>query len=270
VSYFRDKKVLMTGAASGIGRLVAQVISAEGGRLILWDIDAEGLRETADELATDPATYVVDLSRRADIADAAARVLKAEGAVDVLINNAGIVSGKPLLEIADDAIERTFAVNALALFWTTRAFLPAMIRQRSGHIVTIASAAGIAGTARMTDYCASKFAAMGFDDSLRMELKRLKHPVHTTVVCPFYISTGMFEGAKTRFPFLLPIITPEYATRRIVNAIRRRRRRLLMPRLVYTVYLVRLLPVSWYDAVMNFLGVTRSMDDFVGRGTNDG
>jgi len=257
----------MTGAASGIGRLVAQVIASEGGRLILWDIDAEGLRETADELATDPATYVVDLSSRTDIADAAARVLETEGAVDILINNAGIVSGKPILDIEDEAIERTFAVNTLALFWTTRAFLPAMIRQGSGHIVTIASAAGIAGTARMTDYCASKFAAVGFDDSLRMELKRLKHPIRTTVVCAFYISTGMFEGVRTRFSFLLPILTPEYATRRIVNAIRKRRQRLIMPRFVYAVYPVRLLPVSWYDAVMNFLGVTKGMDDFVGRTT---
>ena len=70
----------------------------------------------------------------------------AAGDVDILVNNAGIVSGQPLLELTDGQIERTFAVNTLALFWTTRRFLPAMKDRGSGHVVTVASAAGLIGT----------------------------------------------------------------------------------------------------------------------------
>ena len=176
-----------------------------------------------------------------------------------------VVSGKPLLEIPDAHIERTFSINTLALFWTTRAFMPAMLEQGHGHVVTIASAGGIVGTARMTDYCSSKFAAIGFDDSLRMECKRLGLPIHTTVVCPFYISTGMFEGVKTRFSWLLPIHTPAYAVRRIMEAIRKKKRRLIMPRFIYVAFPSRLLPVGAFDALLDFFGINKSMDDFVGR-----
>jgi all-trans-retinol dehydrogenase (NAD+) len=190
---FRDRTILVTGAASGLGRLMTRTMAAEGGRLVLWDVDAQGLQATRAELGssgTSVATYVCDLSDRAAIAAAAARTLADCGPVDVLVNNAGVVSGKTLLDASDRDIERTFAVNTLALFWTTRAFLPAMLERDRGHIVTIASAAGLVGTSKLVDYCASKHAAVGFDESLRLELRRARSRVLTTVVCPFYISTA--------------------------------------------------------------------------------
>jgi all-trans-retinol dehydrogenase (NAD+) len=268
MSDFAGRNVLITGAASGIGRLLAQKMAAEGARVILWDVDAQGLERTRAELAAagrTVAAYPCNLRDRAAIAATAAATMREGGPLDILINNAGVVSGRTLLAAADDDILRTFDVNTLALFWTTRAFLPAMMERQSGHIVTIASAAGVVGTSRLVDYCASKHAAVGFDESLRLELRRLGSKIKTTVVCPFYISTGMFEGVKTRFRLLLPILTPEYATNRIVEAIRRDRGRLVMPRLVYTTWLGRLLPLRVFDAVMEFLGVNKSMDDFVGR-----
>ncbi len=263
------KNVMITGAASGIGRLMAQQIAEKGGHLILVDLNEAALETARSELQSGGytcAVYHCDLSDRHQISAMATRALADHGHVDVLINNAGIVSGKTLLESSDEDIERTFAVNTLALFHMTRAFLPAMAAKGAGHIVTIASAGGIAGTARLVDYCSSKFAAIGFDESLRLELKRLEIPVRTTVVCPFYIDTGMFEGVKTRFSWLLPILKPVPVTRRIVNAIERNRQRLIMPWFVYTVYPMRILPVSWQDALLGFLGVNRSMDDFKGRG----
>jgi len=272
VSDYAGRNVLITGAASGIGRLLAGRIAAEGARLILWDVDAEALQRARVELATTAATvtaYACDLRDRAAIAATAAATLRDVGPIDILVNNAGIVSGRTLLEARDDDILRTFDVNTLALFWTTRAFLPAMLERGTGHVVTIASAAGLVGTSRLVDYCASKHAAVGFDESLRLELRRLGSNVKTTVVCPFYISTGMFAGVKTRFRLLLPILTPDYAADRIVRAVRRDRRRLVMPRLVYATWLARLLPVPAFDGLMEFLGVNRSMDEFVGRATAD-
>jgi len=264
----RDRTVLITGAASGLGRLLAQKMGARGAKLVLWDVDAEGLERVRAELAAagrTVAAYPCNLRDRAAIASAAAAALRDHGHVDVLVNNAGVVSGKALLEASDDDVLRTFEVNTLALFWTTRAFLPEMTRRDSGHIVTIASAAGIVGTSRLVDYCSSKHAAVGFDESLRLELKRLGSRIRTTVVCPFYIATGMFTGVKTRFQWLLPILEPDYATDRILRAIERDHRRLIMPRVVYGTFLGRVLPVPVFDSLMEFLGVNRSMDDFVGR-----
>src|SRR5262249_39433723 len=145
------------------------------------------------------------------------------------------------------------------------AFLPKMRERNSGHIVTIASAAGLVGTARLTDYCASKFAAVGFDEALRLELARLGVAVRTTVVCPFYVSTGMFAGVKTRFPLVLPILRPEYVGDRIVAAIRADRPRVLLPRFNYLIFPSRLLPVGVFDEVMRFFGISKSMDEFTGR-----
>lgn len=263
----RGKVALVTGGANGIGRLLADAFAADGARLILWDIDEQALLRAKDALsarghAVD--TQVVDLTSPEQIAAAAREALSAHGKVDILINNAGIVSGKPLLELSAADIERTFQVNAIALFHTVRAFLPAMLEDDSGHIVTIASAAGLAGTAKLTDYCSSKFAAVGFDESLRFELKQQGSKVVTTVVCPFYVATDMFAGVNTRFSWLLPIIAPEDLVRRIVRAVSRNRRRLLMPWFAYTVWPSRLLPVAWFDALMGFLGISRSMETFKG------
>ncbi len=266
----RGKHALITGAASGIGRLLASRLGADGAELLLWDIDAEGLKRAETELrgaGYEVTTRVCDLARREDVADAATHALASCGPIDILVNNAGVVSGKNLLDLSDTDIERTFQVNTLSLFWIVRAFLPSMLERNSGHIVTIASAAGLAGTARLTDYCSSKFAAVGFDESLRLELKQIGSDVLTTVVCPYLIDTGMFHGAKTRFSWLLPILRPDDVADRIVRAIRKDRRRLVMPWFVYTGWPIRLLPVAWFDALMAFFGVTRSMDDFTGRKT---
>lgn len=264
-----NKTVLITGAASGLGRMLAEKAARRGARLVLWDVNRDGL-ETLRAGLTDAGhqafTYRVDLADGDAIRTAAKRVAQESGPVDVLVNNAGIVSGKPLLEISEEEIRRSFAINTLALFWTTRAFLPAMIERGSGHIVTMASAGGLVGTARLTDYCASKFAAVGFDESLRLELRRLGHKgIRTTVICPFYIDTGMFAGVKSRFSWLLPILTPDYATDRILRAIERNRRRLIMPRFVHASFLARLLPPAAFDFLMDFFGINRSMDEFTGR-----
>ena len=264
----RGSRALITGAASGIGRLLAADLGRAGASLVLWDLDGEGLLEAQAELrgnGCEVQTYVCDLTLRQDIEAVAAQTLAESGAVDILVNNAGIVSGKNLLDISPAEIERTFQVNTLALFWTAKAFLPGMLERDRGHLVTIASAAGLAGTSKLTDYCSSKFAAVGFDESLRVELKRQNSKIVTTVVCPFYTDTGMFEGVRTRFPWLLPILDPAYVVTRTVRAIEKDRRRLIMPRFVYSGLPSRLLPVDWFDALMAFFGISHSMDEFRGR-----
>lgn len=267
MSEISGRTILITGGASGIGRLTALKLAARGGKLVIWDINQENLSRVLDELRgiTTAHGFVCDVSRRANVYEVAEQTRAAAGEVDILINNAGIVSGRPLLEIPDEKIEATFAVNALALFWVTKAFLGDMIKRNRGHVVTIASASGMIGVAKLSDYAASKWAAMGFDESLRVELKRLAPGVHTTVVCPYYINTGMFRGVRSRFPWLLPVLEEDHVAERIVDAIARDRQRLILPWAVKLVPVLRALPVPVFDAIADFLGVNVSMDHFTGR-----
>jgi len=169
-------------------------------------------------------------------------------------------------------IERTFKVNTIAMFWTTKAFLPKMLENNHGHIVTIASSAGIIGVNGLADYCASKFGAVGFDESLRFELRKLgKTGVHTTCICPYYINTGMFDGVKSKFPILLPVLEQNDATRQIMNAVKRNQPILIMPDFASKVPLARaLLPLQLFDPLMEFFGVSNTMDEFKGRGHDSG
>lgn len=260
--------VLITGAGSGIGKLLATELAARGARLVLWDVDEAAAQLVAKEIEAaggTAAAYPCDVADRHAVQTAAAAVLADHGRVDVLVNNAGVVTGARLLDLADEAIERTFAINVLAHYWTIKAFLPGMIERGTGHIVTVASAAGLVGVARQCDYSATKHAAIGFDASLRSELARWAPGVRTTVVCPFYVDTGMFEGARTRFPHLLPILRTEDVVRRIVRAIERDQARVWMPPMLHLIPLVQALPARWGDRVMDLFGVNRSMDEFVGR-----
>jgi len=184
------------------------------------------------------------------------------------VNNAGVVSGKTFLEVSDKMAELTMDVNILAHFWTVKAFLPDMIRENKGHIVTIASAAGIVGVHGLADYCASKFAAFGFDESIRMELRKLgKKGVKTTCICPYFINTGMFAGCKTKFPLLLPVMDENYVADKIIEAVREDREFVGLPRFVhYMNFLARaLFPTSIFDLLSEHLGTSDAMDDFIGR-----
>ncbi|MBW3562107.1 MAG: SDR family oxidoreductase [Actinobacteria bacterium] len=262
--------VLITGGASGLGELMGLGMARLGADVVLWDIAADRLETVGQDIkqatGREVHTFEVDVTDRDLVYATADRVREVVGDVDIVINNAGVVSGKPLLELDDDAIRKTFEVNALALYWVTKAFLPAMVEHNRGHVVTIASAAGWVSTAGQTDYSASKRAAVGFDESLRQELRQTAPRVRTTVVCPYYIDTGMFEGVTSRFPWLTPVLEPRPVITKVVDAILRDRPRLLLPyRSVILPPLFRVLPVRWFDAALDFLGLNRSMDTFVGR-----
>jgi all-trans-retinol dehydrogenase (NAD+) len=259
---------LVTGGASGIGRLLAFGLAEAGARVVAWDIDEAALGRLEAEAARrelDIVGMACDVSKREDVYAKAKEVLKRFGSLGILVNNAGIVSGKTLLETPDERIEKSRAINALASFWTVKAFLPAMLERRAGRIVTISSAAGIVGVTGLADYSASKFAAFGFNESLRMELRKLGSPVRTLIVCPFFVDTGLFAGVKTKVPLLLPILKQDYVAKRILGAIRKGKKRLVLPFFVYSVWLLRLFPVGFMDAMADFFGISASMDHFTGR-----
>ena len=258
-------RVLITGAGSGIGRLMALDAAARGAaEILIWDLSADSGDAVRDEITAvggQARSFEVNVADSAQVETVAERT----GPVDILINCAGIVTGKKLLDADADAIRRVYDVNTLALYWTTKAFLPGMLERDRGAVVTIASAAGLTGVARQTDYSASKWAAVGFTESLRSELRAEGSRVDTLVVCPFYINTGMFDGVRTKFPRLLPILEETDVSTRVLNAIESGREQLVMPPLVRLVPGVRLLPTRAFDTVMDFLGVNQTMDHFTGR-----
>ncbi len=267
---FNSKHIVVTGAANGMGRLLTRRFVSLGARVAALDIDTDGLRSLDEQSGSGVLTFECDVSDPLAIRRVADLVLRELGHVDILVNNAGIVSGSFITELSDEALTRTFAVNTLAPFRVTKAFLPSMISRDAGHIVTVASAGGFVGAPRLSDYSASKFAAVGFDDSLRMEMKQLGHPIRTTLICPFFVGTEMFTGVESRFPRLLPVMTPEYVVERTIRAVYRRRSRLILPWFVYTTFLLRLLPVPWFDRLATFFGVTGAMDTFQGRARHKG
>ena len=277
---FREKKLsgdvaLITGGAGGIGRLMALALAKEGVTVVIWDMDEAAAAKVAQEIVAmggKSASYKVNVTDRHYVYACAREVLERFGHVDILINNAGIVSGKKLFEADDARSELTIAVNTTALLWTTKAFLPKMMERKHGHVVTIASSAGRVGLSGMTDYSASKFGAVGFAESLRNELRHTCPEIKTTMVCPGYIATGMFKGAQMRstLPLLDPIVTrlmpvlePEYVASKIVTAVKRNQTILVMPKFGYSVWLFRaLLPTDLLDLAMDLLGVSRSMEKF--------
>jgi all-trans-retinol dehydrogenase (NAD+) len=262
------KLVLITGGASGIGKLVALGFASRGARVVAWDIDGKALESLEAEAA---ATKLAVAGMRCDVSDKrevyrqAAKLKELYGDVEILVNNAGIVSGTKFLDTPDEKIEKTIAVNVMASFWTVKAFLPGMLERGSGHVVTVSSAAGLIGVVGLADYSASKFAAVGFNEALRLELRKARSPVRTTIVCPFFIDTGLFAGVKTRFPIFLPILKPEKVAERIVRAVLKGKKRLIMPAFVYSIFYLRPFPVGFFDSITAFFGINSSMDEFKGR-----
>ncbi|XP_071379112.1 epidermal retinol dehydrogenase 2-like [Centroberyx affinis] len=263
--------VLITGAGSGIGRLMALEFAGLGTALVLWDINQEGMKETA-RLAKERGAirvhyYLCDCSDKTEVYRVADQVKREVGDVSILVNNAGIVTGKKFMDAPDSLIEKTMEVNTMAHFWTYKAFLPAMMANNHGHLVSIASSAGLIGVNGLADYCASKFAAVGFAESVGLELLASgKDGVKTTIVCPYFINTGMFDGCQTKWPRLMPILDPNYVVKKIIQAILTDQVYLLMPKSMYLITgLKNILPMKQGILLGQYLGAFSLMDSFRGR-----
>ena len=273
----RGARVLITGAAGGMGRMYAErAVSEHAASVTLWDRDAPALARTVDDLGavsrgrTRVQSFVVDVGDLGAIAKTAQRVRKDLGNPDVLINNAGIVRGNRYFWETDngDDTRPTMQVNALAPMYVTREFLPGMIADayRPSRIVNIASAAGTLSNPRMAVYAASKAALIAWSDSLRLELLQADHGnVKVTTVTPSYISTGMFAGAKG--PVLAPILDPEYVVERVWRGMLAGSPLVELPWSVGLSRALRgVLPTRLFDRVVgDGFGVYRSMERFTGR-----
>ncbi|KAK0427970.1 hypothetical protein QR680_010519 [Steinernema hermaphroditum] len=247
------KVVLITGAGNGIGRLLAERFAHLGARLVLWDVNEKGNKETENlckKIGAEVTSLSVDISDREAIYGATKDVQTNFGQVDILVNNAGILHGKLFLDTADEAMSKLIDINVKAHLWTLKAFLPHMMERNEGHIVALCSLAGIVGAAGLVDYSTSKFAAVGLMEAISNELAVLgKDGVKTTIVCPTFVRTQMIKSLN--LPDRLDKLTPEYVADKVIEATLTNQRWLMMPRKMYWLYWVKgFLPTNVFNSIV--------------------
>lgn len=267
------KRVLITGAARGIGLDMAIAFAEAGAGVALADRDAAALTEAESAvrvLGVPTLAVELDVTSPAAIEAAALAIENDLGPIDVLVNNAGIVHGGALTAVPLERHLATMRVNCDGVIAMTHRFLPGLIARPEAHLVTIASASAFVGLPYGTSYAASKWAALGFTESVRAELRELGHDhVGVTAVCPSYIGTGMFDGVQA--PAATRMLEPEFVAGRVVEAVLAGEPYVLEPWLVkLTPALKGVLPTALWDALGSALGVTDSMASWKGREESSG
>jgi all-trans-retinol dehydrogenase (NAD+) len=264
-------RVLVTGAGRGLGFAIAAAFARAGARVVVTDLDADWVRDAVAKLTGLPVSgYTLDVTAHDRIAEVRQRLNAEEGPIDVLVNNAGVVSGGPFLGVPVDRHLATVNVNLSGVLAVTHAFLPDIISRPAGSVVNIASASAVLALPFAATYAATKWAVLGFSESLREELRVLGHRhVGVTAVCPGYKATGLFDGAAA--PRLTRWLTPEEVADAVVRAVERNREFVMLPRRVRLLHaLCAGWPRKWYRAVCRGLGVSRSMAGWRGHPRNGG
>ena len=273
----KSANVLITGGASGIGKIMGRMVLEKGANaLIIWDVNQEALEATAAEFASYEVcenacsrgrVYIhkVDITNSDLVAATYEQVKQQCGSVDILINCAGIVRGNKTFDQQTlQDIRLTFEVNTIAPMVIAQQILPDMLKRNRGHICNIASAGGMLSNPRMSVYGASKWAMIGWSDSVRIELQQMKSNVHFTTIAPYYINTGMFNGVHSS---IFPILKPEPTAHKIIRAIERNQSFRGIP---FGFHFIRfwqaILPFRIFDFVFGTVfGIYHAMDNFTGR-----
>lgn len=258
---------LVTGAARGLGRAIVRELVGRGARVVAVDVAVEALEALPADLGvgTDRCrTARLDVTDPAAIATFRDQLRRREGGIEILVNNAGVVYGGPFVEVPLERHLRTIAVNLEGPIAMTHAFLADLCAADAGRLVNIASASGFLGLPWGVTYSASKWGMVGFSEGIRQELAASGRPrVRVTAVCPAYIETELFRGARP--PRGTRALEPPYVARRAIDAMCRGRRRLLLPLLARAAPWTVVLP-SWIaDPLSRVLGVADSMRGWRGR-----
>ncbi len=263
------KIVLITGGAQGIGRELAFRFVRDKARLVIIDIVQEALNRTTDELRKAGAEvhpYIQDVTDREGVYKLAERVRKEVGTVDVLVNNAGVVWGGDFLTMGDQYLQKTMDINVNAYMWFMKAFMPDMAKRNEGHVVNIASAAGLLGVAGLAVYCASKHAVVGLTESVRVEMKK-RHltGIKFTTVCPSFINTELFAGVRA--PWFVPLLTPGRIADRIYAGVKKDKIIVREPFFVkVTPFFKAISPINLFDWYSTQLGIHRAVDNLKRKG----
>ena len=246
MGYWTNKVVLITGASSGIGRGVALEIAARGARLGLLARREELLNETVAEAR---AKSVKAIAVTADVRDvkavreAADRVRRELGPIDILIANAGIGTTDHVLRLTPEHTANVMSINLLGAVNSVAAVLPEMVERKQGRLVAISSLAAYRGLAKSAAYCASKAALSAYFESLRIDLRGTG--VGVSVIHPGFIKTDLTSGREAKMPYLMEL---DDGVRKIVSAIEREKKSYAFPWQLATIVRAGLImPAAMYD-----------------------
>jgi hypothetical protein len=240
---YRDRTALVTGASSGMGRLLALRMARAGARVVLVARRAQELQTIADTIHAEGGAALVlpcDVGDRNAVFAAADTVLRTFGTVDVLVNNAGYGRRRPFVEWDLDDMERMLRVNFLGSLYWSKALVPHMVERQTGWVVFMASVAGKLGVPEESAYAASKFAQVGLAEALSIELEDAG--VHVLTVCPGAINTPFFDAdALDRLPPVARrmMIEPEAVVEAVITALARGKHEITVPRAIAAGYVVR-------------------------------
>lgn len=265
---FLNKNILITGAASGIGKLMAQTLAKRGAQIIVVDLNLAEAELVAQEIKKQGGKALALYANLGEVSTLSKckSDLSALGIrIDILINNAGIVFGGEFEKLSLEKHLLTFNVNVNGLVAMTHLFFDDLKKSSEAHIVNLASASGFIGLPYGSSYASSKWAVVGFSESLRLEVIERNLPnISVTTVCPSYISTGMFTGVKA--PMLLPWLKPEVIVAKIIEGIEKKKPFVKEPFVVKYVDLLKgVLPLGIFTCANKLLGVSTSMTHWKGR-----
>lgn len=219
----RGKTALVTGASRGIGRRIAVALAEQGMSLVLSarsDTALDGAVVACRAAGAHVIRIAADLGRRGEVESLAARAEAETDGISVLVNNAAIERAVSYEKVEPDAIEEMMRVNLVAPMLLTRLLLPHMIRRGEGHIVNMASVAGLVGTPYDDTYAATKHGLVGFSRSLRLTLRAEGRPVGVSVICPAFVEEdGMYQTAADATGGTAPMMMGTVPIRRVTKAV---------------------------------------------------
>ncbi|MCP4756879.1 MAG: SDR family NAD(P)-dependent oxidoreductase [Proteobacteria bacterium] len=199
---FKDKVSVVTGAASGIGRGLAERCAQEGMKVVLADVEEEALNRTAEELEAKGASVlsvVTDVSKQSDVERLAEKAISAFSEVHLLCNNAGVGAGTSIWESTIADWEWVIGVNLWGVIYGVRTFVPIMLKQGTEcHIVNTASMAGLISGAGNGIYAVTKHGMISLTETLYHELKQMGARINASVLCPGYVDTNILESGRNR------------------------------------------------------------------------
>jgi all-trans-retinol dehydrogenase (NAD+) len=258
-------RVLITGAGQGLGFAIASAFAHAGAKVVVTDLNADSVNQAVEKLPG-ACGYALDVTVPEQIADVRARLNAEHGPPDILVNNAGVAFGGAFLAVPLAKHLTTANVNFSGLIAVTHAFLPDLLARPVAHLVNIASASAVIALPMATTYAASKWAVLGFTESVREELWLLGHRhVGVTAICPGFITTGLFGGARP--VNLTGWLTPESVAAAVVRAVEKRREFVMIPWALRAMYgLCAGFPRRVYRGLCRTLGVSHSMTGWQGYG----
>ncbi|KAI9676598.1 MAG: hypothetical protein M1822_008312 [Bathelium mastoideum] len=257
-----EEVVVITGGATGLGLLLAETFGMKGATVAVLDVKEEQSQGKGITF------YQCDVSERHEIESVAKKINTELGTPTILINNAGIVNGKKMLDLSSAEIERNFRVNLLPHFHTIQTFLPDMLQSETGGvIVTIASVLAYLGASRLSDYTAAKSGLIAMHASLRAELDASKDSgadkIRTILVTPGQLGTDMFQGLKTPSSFFGPVVEPIHLVKKIIDKVQKGTSgEISEPAYARYIKWYAVLPAGLQRAVRWMSGIDRAMDGF--------